>query len=215
MATRRLPTLLVLAGAVIAVLMVVMAGTVPEEADAAGRFKKVIKSFKNPTPLRVPGPGFDSGPAEPYPSTIRASGFRKGKVRDVNLILYGFTHNRPDDVDIVLVHRGVNRVVLSDVGGDSDVADINLILDDEAGPVLPDEGVLSTNAWKPANYGEISDPFPSPGPGRPNPGSALSGFDGMNPNRGWQLFAFDDNGNDITGMFADGWLIQITARVRR
>jgi hypothetical protein len=95
MARRRLPTLMVLAGALLAGLMVLMVGTVPEEANAKSRFKKVIKSFKNPTPLRVPGPGFDSGPAEPYPSTFSVSGFRKGTVLDVNLILYGFTHKTP------------------------------------------------------------------------------------------------------------------------
>jgi hypothetical protein len=207
---RRLPTLLVLAGA----LMVVIVGTVPEEADAAGRFKKVIKNFRNTTSLRVPGPGFDSGPAEPYPSAIKASGFNRGRVRDVNLIFWNFTHLQPDDVDMVLVHRGVNRTVMSDVGGSFDVADINIILDDEAVPPLPDEGALSTNAWKPQNY-QTPDSFPAPGPTQPNIGAELSGFDGTDPNGGWQLYAYDDNGNDITGMFAKGWTIQIKARVRR
>lgn len=189
----------------------------PEEADAAGRFKKVIKDFRNRTELRVPGPGFDTGPAEPYPSTIRASGFDRGRVRDVNLILWNFTHNNPDDVDMVLVHRGFNRVVMSDVGGSFDVARINIILDDEAVPPLPDEDVLSTNAYKPTDYDTSLpvDSFPSPGPSRPSNDAQLSGFDGTDPNGGWRLFAYDDNGNDITGRFAGGWTIQITARVRR
>jgi hypothetical protein len=167
--------------------------------------------------LRVPASGFDIGPAEPYPSLIRASGFGRGHVRDVNLILWNFTHNNPDDVDIVLVHGGFNRVVMSDVRGPTDVANINLILDDEAVPVMPDEGELSTNAYKPTDFDTSLpvDSFPSPGPSRSGNEAQLSGFDGTDPNGGWRLFAYDDNGNDITGRFAGGWTIQITARVRR
>jgi hypothetical protein len=208
--TGRLPTLPVLAGGVIAVLMVVMVGTVPEEADARGRFKKVVKSFRNPTEIVIP----DEGQANPYPSEINAFGFKRGVVRDVNLIFWGYSHTFPEDVDVLLVHRGQSRTVMSDAGGlNNDVSGVNVILDDEAVPVLPDNDPISTNAWKPKNYEGI-DSFPAPAPNPPNPQELLSGFDGANPNGTWALYVYDE-GRPDPGEFEGGWTIQISARVRR
>jgi hypothetical protein len=53
--TGRLPTLIMQAGAAMAVLMVVMVSTVPEKADAASRFKNVTKSFENQRQSRFLG----------------------------------------------------------------------------------------------------------------------------------------------------------------
>ena len=72
-----------------------------------------------------------------------------------------------NDVDVVLVHRGRDRTVMSDAGASSDVSNINIILADETGPTLPDNSVISANqAWIPANY-ETGDTFPAPAPSSP------------------------------------------------
>jgi hypothetical protein len=213
MDTRRLPTLLVLAGAVLAVLMVVMVGTVPEEADAAGRFKKVTKTFFNPTNIAVPNTGAGPGPAFPYPSEIDVRGFRRGKILDVNLTLWNFTHANPDDVDVLLVHRGKNRTIMSDVGGEENVTNITLILNDEATDELFNEIQLPSGSFKPTNVDNF-DGFFSPAPNPPNTKALLEGFDGSNPNGTWSLYAFNDNALG-TGSFGGGWSMKIKAKVRR
>jgi len=195
----------------------VLAGTMREKADAADRFKTVIKDFNNRGVVTIPSSG-NTGVAGPYPSTIDASGFRQGRVQDVNLIFWKFNHAWPDDVDMLLVHRGQNRTVMSDVGGSTDIIGANIILDDEAVPPLPDETAIDHNdAWKPRNYETmtIPDTLPSPAPNPPNPASRLSAFDGLNPNGSWSLYINDDDlccpDNKIKG----GWTLQITAKVLR
>jgi len=119
-----------------------------------------------------------------------------------------------NDVDVVLVHRERNRTVMSDAGASCDVSNINIILADETGPTLPDNSVISANqAWIPANY-ETGDTFPAPAPSSPIAEALLSGFDGANHNGTWGLYVNDD-GNFQDGSIAGGWIIQITARVRR
>jgi len=164
------------------------------------------------------------GVANPYPSSIDARGFRRGQVKDVNVVFWNFNHTWPDDVDMLLVHRGQNRTIMSDAGGGSStpIVNRNIILDDEAVPPLPDDGPIDSNqAWKPRNYetATIPDTFPvvggDPPPSPPNAEAALSGFDGTNPNGTWRLYIYDDDlccaGNELKG----GWTLQITARVLR
>jgi hypothetical protein len=67
---------------------------------------------------------------------------------------------------------------------------------------------LPTNRLK--NY---TDTFPAPTP-TPSAQSALSGFDGMNPNVVWKLRVVDDFSPTNGGIFAGGWSITIKARVQ-
>ena len=69
----------------------------------------------------------DTAPASPYPSSIFVSGFNPATVTRVEVLLLGFTHTFPDDVDIVLVApNGRRTVLMSDAGGDADVSNIFL-----------------------------------------------------------------------------------------
>jgi hypothetical protein len=70
--------MILLAGAAMAAI-VVLAGTMPEKADAAVRFKTVIKDFNNRGVVTIPASG-NTSVAGTYPSTIDASGFRQGRV---------------------------------------------------------------------------------------------------------------------------------------
>ncbi|QIN82135.1 hypothetical protein GBA63_05350 [Rubrobacter tropicus] len=180
---------------------------------AAANTKVVKKTFSSTQPITIPAgaPGATSGAAAPYPSEKSAGGFNRGKILDVNLRLKNYTHTFPDDVDVMLSHRGVNRTVLSDVGGQLDVSNITLALDDEAASPLPDSTQLTGGAFDPTNIG-ATDTFPAPAP-TPSGLPALSGFDGRNPNGLWKLWVVDDAGGDV-GQFAGGWSITIKARVR-
>ena len=197
---------LVLVAAIVAALGISLAAS--GEAKAAGA-KVVAKPFPNYSDIQIPA----SGQATPYPSELRVSGFKRGRIRDVNLYLYGFDHTYPDDVDVMLVGpTGKRAIVMSDAGGSVSVSDATLILDDEHVDPLPDTSDFSNSFWwKPANYGVTSDTFPSPAPASSG-NSALSVFDGSRPNGTWKLYVVDDESSD-GGQFSDGWLLTIKARV--
>ena len=103
---------------------------------------------------------------------------------------------------------------MSDAGdppGDEAVTGITLTLDDEAATFLPEEEVLTTGSFRPTDVGEgFFDDFPGPAP-TPTGNTALSIFDGANPDGQWQLFVFD-NGFQDTGALAGGWALEITAK---
>ena len=153
----------------------------------------------------IPGAADSVGPAAPYPDTTAVSGL-SGTVTDVNLILTGVSHTYPDDMDILLVGPGSqNAIVTSDVGGGLPIAGVNLTLDDEAASSLP-VGPITSGSYKPTNNG-AGDTFDPPAP-TPSGGSALSVFDGTNPNGTWSLFVDDNSGSDVGRI--DDWSLQIT-----
>lgn len=201
----------VLVGAVMAaLLMVVLVASVSQKADAAPRFKIVTKTFSSNSPIVFPS----IGQATPYPSEKNASGFKRGTIKDVNLTLKNFSHTFSDDADVMLSHRGVNRTVFSDVGGNNAVNNITIKLDDEATNLLDDATAPTAGSFKPANFANVgADTFPSPAP-IPSGLAPLRGFDGKNPNGPWRLWVTDDTGGG-TGQLAGGWSITIKAKVRR
>jgi subtilisin-like proprotein convertase family protein len=149
-------------------------------------------SFRNSTGIIVPGTS-TSGPANPYPSQITVAGFLS-TIRNVRVSLFGITHTFPDDIDILLAGPGGNALIMSDVGGDLDVTNVNLVLDDAAANNLPDLSPLVSGTFKPTNIG-TGDIFPLPAPVPAGP-SALSTFTGTTPNGDWNLFVTDDSGGD-------------------
>jgi hypothetical protein len=203
-------------------LIALAIGISANKADAATKI--VTKTFSNSAKISIPDgavlPGCASdinsvGEASPYPSKKSVSAFPAGShIKDVNLTLKNFTHDdSPRDVDVLLVHGVRNRTVMSDVGGSTLVSNINLVLNDEASSPLPDDSLVG-GRFKPRNADGNSgsgDFFPSPAPA-PDPRSALSGFDGQNPNKTWKLFVRDDFSFDC-GEFGGGWSIKIKAAV--
>src|SRR5829696_10541616 len=80
-----------------------------------------------------------------------------------------WSHTRPSDVGVLLVHGLQRRTVMSDAGVGSEVSNINIILNDQAGPVLPEFGEITTDSYQPRNYEGVDsflavgdDPPPSP-----------------------------------------------------
>lgn len=153
-------------------------------------------------------------PANPYPSTISVSGYKKGQVTDVNLTLRGFTHEIPPDVDIMLVKEGPNPVAVQVMGDAGDLTMdrvARLTLDDEASKELPFFERLSEGSFKPTDHdqGGIDDEsFPAPAPALT--GTRLAAFDGLDPNGTWRLYVVD--ARNIAGGSIDGW--ELTLQVQ-
>lgn len=186
--------------------------------DAKKKSKKVTRTFSNTGAINTTNAG---GAAAPYPSTIQVSGFKKGKILQVKVSLNGFTASVPDDIDVMLSASqisGKTAVIMSDVGGAVAVSNLNLVLSDSATNELPNEAPLepfASGTYKPANNvgGGVTDPFPAPAP-TPSSNSALSVFNGANPNGTWQLWVIDSTGNG-PAQFSGGWSIEITAKVKK
>jgi subtilisin-like proprotein convertase family protein len=152
------------------------------------------------TPIAVP----DSGSAGTYPSQLSFSGV-VGTVIDVNVRLYGLQHGSLDDLDVMLVGPGgQSALIMSDAGGGS-ASGLNLFFDDEVPSSIPDSTAPASGLYRPTNYG-AGDPFPAPAPAPT--GSALSAFDGTDPNGDWQLYIVDDSAGQ-SGSVAAGWLLVV------
>jgi subtilisin-like proprotein convertase family protein len=146
--------------------------------------------------------------ATPYPAPITISG-AVGIFSLVSVDLTGINHTFPDDIDILLTapNTPTNAVIMSDVGGGAPGAvNVNLSLTDGA-PSIPDAGPLVSGTYSPTNIdpGTGTEAWPAPAP-LPSGGSALSQFNGTNPNGDWNLFVVDDQSID-SGTITGGWCI--------
>jgi subtilisin-like proprotein convertase family protein len=121
----------------------------------------------------------------------------------------GFRHSFPDDVDVLLVGpSGAATLLISDVGGGTDVFGINVALDDEAAGTIPDGGPMTAGSFRPSAVDPASDNFPAPAPAPPAT-VALTAFDGGVPNGTWSLYIIDDTGGDV-GRVDTGFRVLIT-----
>lgn len=146
-----------------------------------------------------------TGP-QPYPSSLTVSG-AADRITDVNVVLTGFTHTSPSDVDILLVGPGGQQaMIMSDVGGDADASGLEVVLDDDASSQVPTP--LVTGTYQPTNAGS-GDSFPAPAPAAAGT-TELSVFEGTDPNGTWRLYVADDAAGD-TGSLTGGWGLVISA----
>jgi hypothetical protein len=156
--------------------------------------------FENQAAIPIPA----IGPSSVYPSQINIAGLPV-KLRRAHATLFGLSHAYPDDIDILLVGpAGQNAIIMSDVGGSSDVSGLILTLDDAAAGSLPDGGPIVTGTFRPTNIGG-GDTFPGPAPA-PAGSAVLSVFNLSNPNGLWSLYVVDDTVGDsgsLTRWFVD------------
>jgi subtilisin-like proprotein convertase family protein len=169
--------------------------------------------------IHIPaGPADTTTLADPYPSELELIGAGGTVITDVNVLLQGLSHDRPQDVDMFLEGPGGQRSwLISDVcGGPSRWSAQSFVLDDEAASVFPEspgeEPDCDVSPRKPTNYeGTPPDDFPAPAPAKPAAeATALSTFDLTDPEGTWKLWAVTDN-EGTTG-FMDGWDLQIETR---
>ena len=177
-------------------------GGTPNTATGTIVSEEVLPIFTNPNSITIPW----SGSASPYPSTINVSGV-SGNIANIQVSLSGLSHTWPDDVDMFLRGPGGQKVMLmSDAGGSAGLNNVNLTFRDSASGTLPDWSQITSGTYRPTDY-QVGDTFPTPAPAGPY-GTALSAFNGTNPNGAWQLFVQDDAGLD-SGSIAGGWSLTI------
>lgn len=156
----------------------------------------VLATYSNNGIIRIPlgAPATTSGNANPYPSSITVSGLPTTGVRVASININGISHTFPGDIDMMLQSpTGTNVILMSDVGGGTDIVNGNLVFSDAAAAGLP--ATIVSGTYKPTNTAG-PDNFPAPGPGsftQVNP--TLSTFTG-NPNGNWGLFIVDQFGGD-------------------
>ena len=148
------------------------------------------------------------GPGTPYPSSIELSGFTTA-VSKVTVTLHNISHTFPDDLDVVLVGpRGQSVMLMSDAGSEFDVGDVTLTFDDSAPTVPPNSAELVSGTFRPVNHPLLNDTNPPPAPPPPY-GTALSVFNGTDPNGTWSLYVLDDTSED-GGAIVDGWSLTLS-----
>ena len=203
--------------ATVATLLALMWFTLSAEAASP---KATTKTFTNGNQIRIPADrisGGTGGKADPYPSTINVSGFKR--VTDVNVTIRSVTHTNPDDLDVLLVGpTGLKAIVWSDAGGTNAITNTTLTLDDEAQVFLPDSGQIAAQKYMPSNYAVGVDTWPGV---TQSDNRLLSTFDGTNPTGEWKLYVYDDTQQPDTGdrngagVFNSGWSLEITGTTGR
>jgi subtilisin-like proprotein convertase family protein len=161
-------------------------------------------TFSNTTSLTIPAgaPTTTFGPATPYPSTIAVSGLT-GAITDVKATLTNISHTYPADIRVLLVGpSGQDVVLLSGVGGGTDILNTSLTFEDASATTVPTPIVAGTYRVTGTGFGG-----PAPAPAAPY-GAALAIFNGTIPNGTWQLYVYDANGSDYGTM--GGWSLEIT-----
>lgn len=152
------------------------------------------------------------GDASPFPSQITVnSGDVQGKITGVSVILDGFTHTFPDDVDVMLVspNNVTNVLLMSDSGGGGGANSVsNLRLAFSAGgSALPDTSVLTNGNYLPTNNNDVNEV------GESLAGLSSAAFNtditklySLNPVGTWSLYVRDDAFPD-GGTINNGWIL--------
>lgn len=149
----------------------------------------------------------DNQSALPYPSTIAVSGVSPVATKVVATI-NGWSHTWPEDVGMLLVGPGGQKVKLVDAaGGGTAISGVTVSFDDDASSSLT-SGAIVAGTYLPTDLAP-SDAFASPAPAGPY-GTTLAPLI-ASPNGTWSLYVEDFNAQD-SGSISGGWSLKfITA----
>lgn len=173
-------------------------------ATGEGRFLDPARLEVIPVTIVIP----TNGPALRYPAEIQVFGQTTNFTR-VEVILKYLSHQRPADLDILLVSPSGHKIMLMSDAGDTNAVS-NATLAFHPWPYVasgypPLSGPIPSNTrsdYWPANYGEVEAQLP----GAP-PGPYLDGLEyvtGTDPNGIWRLYIFDDQ-SGIGGWLHGSW----------
>ncbi len=149
------------------------------------------------------------GAAATYPLTISVSSLT-GTITGVGVRLNGLTHTYLDDLDILLVSpNGDKCMIMSDAGGfGPGVSGARFGFTHNAPGPMPDNTIPpSPGTFLPTDF-EVGETMPAPAPVGPY-GTALSVFNGQNPNGTWSLYINDDLSGD-SGLLSNWELLIYT-----
>lgn len=159
-------------------------------------------SFSNTGTITIPS----SGNGTPYPSTITVSGLPTSGITVKSVTLNNVSHTWHDDIDVVLVSpAGVPVILMSDVGGSTNITPGRTYTFDDAAAAGMTTGNNPAGTYKPTNF-TTPDNFPAPGPGSlSQTAPAITSFGSANHNGTWRLYVVDDVGGDQGTI--SGWTI--------
>ena len=101
-----------------------------------------VITVSNATSIVIPGSG-TSETATPFPSTITVGA--ADIITKLTVSLFGLSHTFPDDIDILLVGPfGQTLLLMSDVGTDFNIVNVDLVFDDAAAAGLPDAALITS-----------------------------------------------------------------------
>ena len=184
-------------------------------------------TFTNSTSIGVNGyanaPQF--GVTVPYPSAVSASGL-PGTITKVTVTLSGLNKLLSlRDSDYLLVGPSNKALLLLSDAGFGTSGSVDLTFDDAASGPVPLSALVLSGTYTPTNYAPTDgggvpcdsamydepdpDALHAPAPAPPY-GSALSVFNGDDPNGTWSLYAVLDCLGTVPGVIGGGWSITIT-----
>jgi len=141
--------------------------------------------------------------ATPYPSVAYVSSVGTS-ITNVTLNIVGLTHPTPSDIHIVLLSPdGTAVCVMRNKGGTNSITDVDVSFDD-AGGMMPNPIVAGTYQCSVAPA-EVQLPSTPTIPY----GTAMSDFNGEDPNGSWSLWIIDDSPLDSGSITS--WTLTITS----
>jgi serine/threonine protein kinase/subtilisin-like proprotein convertase family protein len=212
---KRRKRIVVSIGAVVGVLAIagvlaVSLGGSDDDGDGGDGSDRIRVS--NAAEIRIPDPTQSApdakaeGQGEPYPSEIVVEGL-SGSITDLNVTLHGLTHTLPADLEVLVVgpSREGSTLLMEGSGGDQPVTGLTVTFDDEAAPI-PGDGSFSGGSFRPTStdpsgFRDRNGRAPSP----PHE-TALSDFDGRDPNGTWELYVLNPTPG-ASGSIATGWTL--------
>lgn len=194
------------AALVLAAALVISGLGMPDSTVARNRKStRVFQQFSNPAPIAIPSNAMAG------PSVIQVTGFVT-IITDVDVSLNVLIHPDASDLDVLLVGPdGQTALILSDAGDDAN--NDSLTFSDQASHQVAISESLVSGTFQPtnANFSNAPDTFSPPAPANPPSGSALSVFNGTDPNGPWTLFIREQDATPVeTGTLAAGWSLRIT-----
>lgn len=165
----------------------------------------------------------DRNVADPYPSTIDASGLT-GTITNIQLTMFGVSHTFSDDMGAAILSPVGTPVLLfsgpgpdASLPGNKRITNLTWTFDDNALEMLPADTTPVSGTFKPG-LDQWDETFPDPNrPGQFLPESTtfnktFQSLLGENLNGQWQLLMRDANSGD-SGIVAGGWSIafEVTA----
>ena len=162
--------------------------------------------------MTIPGSLFTQGPAKVYPITFDLSSV-PADLRALHVaVLVDFSHDKPDDLLMVLQAPSGEAVILMGNAGGTTPAGVVLTFDDFAAQRPPNAGPLVSGTYLPTLWPEATpSALPAPGP-QPPYMPALLHLRGE-PVRGqWRLWIADD-ANLGTGLLAAASIVIRTQEV--
>jgi subtilisin-like proprotein convertase family protein len=173
----------------------------PASANVAAAV--AVQTSCNNDGIAVPGAG-SAGFAAPHASPITVDG-AGNTTTEVTVQLNDLSHTDAYDLGVMLVSpTGQNLVLMNGAGGDDRATDVDLTFTDSAEGEVPH--LLTTGTYLPTSHENFFARPPEP----PESGAtALSTFNGDDPNGTWSLYVHDDD--DVNVGSIGGWCLTIAS----